>query len=228
MIQRFIDSDVHCLPDWAVVTDDPMRVKMLVAHHLDNAVLISENRGMLAYTGTVDGFPLGIYSVGFGETSTLLYLKEITGLGVTSVLYIGECVSHTAELSLNEIVIPESASRRGITYYADAELVKKCLSAAKQERISIRKMEILTEDEYWLNQKQKGEHYGVTDFASGAVFKYANTCNFTAASVLTVSENSLSGERIGDAQRQSRFHSAAKIAIILVSNMALKPEGGKL
>ena len=228
MLKRFIDSDVHNLPDWAIVTDDPMRVKMLVAHHLDNVSLISENRGMLAYTGTICGVPIGMYSVGFGETSTLLYLKEMIDLGVTSVLYLGECVSHITELHLNEIVIPQSACRGSITHYADAGLFEKCLSAAKQGEIPVRKMAIGTEDKYWLDHKKKGEHYRVTDFASGAVFEYATACGLTAASILTVSENSLSGQRIGDAQRQSRFHSAAKIAIVLMSNMALQPEGGKL
>ena len=221
MLQRFIDSDVRCLPDWAIVTDDPVRVKMLVAHHLDNAALISENRGMSAFTGTVDGFPVGIYSVGYGEASTLLYLKEMTDLGVTGALYIGECVSHTADIALNEIVIPQSANRGDVTYHADAGLVEKCLLAAKQEKISTTKIEISTNDKYWVSQKREREQYRITDFASAAVFEYADICNITAASVLTVSENSLSGERIGDAQRQSRFYNAAKIVFTLASNTNL-------
>ena len=210
---RFLDGDISRLPEKAIITDDPMRVKMLVAHHLDNAVQITENRGMSAYTGMVVDSPVGIYSVGFGVSCTLLYLKEMVELGVRYVLYMGECVSHVSDISVNEIIIPQSAVLGGIKYYADPELVDRCLSAARQAGITTCTASVSTNEQYWLHEAIEKDNDEATDFASGAVFKYANTHRCTAASVLTVTENSQSGERMGDAQRQSRFYNAAKIII---------------
>ena len=213
MLLRFLDTDVQCLPDVAIVTDDPLRVKMMVAHHVDCAIQVSENRGMSAYTGTVEGLPVGVYAVGFGISPIRLYLKEMIGLGVRHILYMGECVSHRADIAVNSIVIPCSASAEGARYDANTELAALCLSAAKQENIPVWETAITTEDQYWLAEKRDDSHDDVTDFASGVVFAYARGSGCAAASILTVTENSLSGERMGEAQRQSRFYHASKINI---------------
>ena len=216
---RFLDGDVVRLPEKAIITDDPMRVKMLVAHHLDNAVQITENRGMSAYTGMVGDSPVGIYSVGFGISCTLLYLKEMVELGVRYILNMGECVSHVTGITVDEIIIPRFAVLGGINYYADTELFNKCLLTAKQEKIAVCTTAVYTNDKHWLDEKYETDNNAATDFASGAVFEYANTHQCAAASVLTVTEHSLSGERMGDAQRQSRFYNAAKIAIGNIAQM---------
>ena len=49
------------------------------------------------------------------------------------------------------------------------------------------------------------------DYASGAIAQYAGDHGFAALSVLTVSQNLITGERIGEHERQSRFNAAARI-----------------
>ena len=43
--------ETDSFPMRAIITDDPLRIKMLAAHHLDNAVIKHEQGDELVYTG---------------------------------------------------------------------------------------------------------------------------------------------------------------------------------
>lgn len=209
----FLDDAPAPYPARAIITDDPMRVKMLVAHHLDHARLVSEQRGMLSYIGEYNGTPVGVFSVGYGEASTLAFLREIVQNGAESFIYIGECVSFTTALGLHNIVLACSANGARGDFPADGALSRKAAKAAARLGITVSSLPVFTDDAYWIEEEVPAPFdINVVDFATNTFYRYARQHNIPALSILTVSALAPTGERIGEAERQSRFYGAALLA----------------
>lgn len=195
------------LPESVILTDDPMRARMLAAHWLENATQIYELRGMAGYTGSYKGAEIALLSSGYGESAALLYLHEAVRLGARRVVYTGECISHHTDVRLRDIVIPEGG---------DAVLLRRALAASKEYGIPVKALPVATDDRFFLREVPASAE--VTDFAAGAVAEYAAGHGIAALSVLTVSRNTKSGEAVEEHERQSRFHDAARLVFETLAN----------
>lgn len=209
---RFLDSESENLPANVILTDDPFRAKMLVAHHLDNAKQINDQRGMVGYSGHYREVQVSVFSVGFGEASILSYLQEIIQNGARKIFYIGECVSLRISLNAREVVVPISSCGSRGAFTADEILLRQVSSAANRMNIPVRFLSVLTDDLFWMRSKENKEvKEEVIDFAANTIDWFAKEKGVSAVSILTVSENLPLNEKIGDAERQSRFHNAAQL-----------------
>ena len=189
------------LPYYAIITDDPMRTRMLSAHWLENTKVLYELRGMIGYTGMYKGAAIALLSAGYGETSALLYLHDACLLGARRVIYTGECVSQTPEVHLRDVIIAKGG---------DEKLTGCALRASKQFSIPTSVREAYTNDRMFLGDPSfSGD---IVDYASYAVAGYASKLEVAAISVLTVSQNTATGERVEEHERQSRFNTAAQLA----------------
>ena len=197
----FIDADA--LPENAILTDDPMRSRMLAAHYLDNAVPLHGKRGMVAFSGSYKGAKIAVLSCGFGTAAAESYLCEMARLGAKTVVYTGECVSLTGAYPLRQVIIAEG-SDKGMIQRAQH-------SADSFELPPFTLCGVVTHDLYYINGFDGEAPNGILDFASDAVFCCARTLGLTALSLLTVSENAATGERVEDHERQSRFHNASRL-----------------
>ena len=56
---------------------DPLRAKRIAELLFDEPRLINDVRGMLGYTGEVDGKPLSVMGSGMGQPSAALYASEL-------------------------------------------------------------------------------------------------------------------------------------------------------
>ncbi|MFP3154782.1 hypothetical protein LQZ18_10245 [Lachnospiraceae bacterium ZAX-1] len=217
-MRRFLDEMASGCPVRAILTDDPMRAKMLVAHHLDNAQLVSEQRGMLGYFGTYEKIPLSVFSVGYGEASTLAYLKELAQNGVEQIAYIGECISGGQGPQLRDVVLAVSAKSTLKSYQSDGKLLRKARLSASRLKIPVYCLPVSTRDTFWTEgqeveqAKRNVAENEIIDFSSHALYRYALEQGLAAISILTVAEDLAKNQRIEDAERQSRFHNAARIA----------------
>lgn len=206
---RFLDSEN--IPNSIILTDDPMRVKMLVAHYLESAVLSGERRCLFSYTGKYRGVDIAVISSGFGETAAETVLHEAARLGARDVIYMGECISLSAAYELRQVVIAAGG---------DEDLLKSARAASLQSSIPVHIQDVVTFDRYYLEGFKGETPDGILDFATGGVYRYAEENGLAALSLLTVSENALTGERIDESERQSRFHSAAVLAFETLATRA--------
>ena len=227
---------VNSLPIRVILTDDPMRVKMLAAHWLDGAKLVYELRGNSGYVGKYGGNDVALVSTGFGESAALIYLHEAKMLGVRRVIYLGECITFDESAMLRDVIIASGM---------DAEL--ECCAQAVSRSLGIRAKvrSVFTDDRFPLNHTDGiktgagkasaddrflfGQEYpegGFLDFATAAIASYAAENQLAALSVLTVSQCYASGERIEEHERQSRFHDAARIAFETFAQDSRNDAGG--
>lgn len=71
---------------------DPNRATRIAARFdggLENARLVSERRGLLGYTDTVDGVPVSVQTTMMGTPTTSIVVEELLMLGVTTFIRVG-------------------------------------------------------------------------------------------------------------------------------------------
>ena len=210
-LSRFLEIDNGMLPAKAIITDDPMRVKMLAAHYLENAVIVSEKRGMIAYSGNIDGTPLCLLSSGYGESALLNWLYDAYGYGVREVIYIGECISRLSELKLRSIVVPHKAIGKSSNEQPSSILLEKAKNTAARINLRAYTAETYTDDRYWTKEDSVFKGKNIIDCTACGLFRFAREKGINALVILTVSEHAVTGERVDEAERQSRFFDASRL-----------------
>ena len=69
---------------------DPKRAQRIAALLMDDARLVTDVRGMLGFTGTVDGTPLSVMGSGMGQPSFTIYATELfSQFGVERIIRVG-------------------------------------------------------------------------------------------------------------------------------------------
>lgn len=71
---------------------DPNRATRIAARFdggLEKSRLVSERRGLLGYTGTVDGVPVSVQTTMMGTPTTSIVVEELLMLGVTTFIRVG-------------------------------------------------------------------------------------------------------------------------------------------
>jgi len=186
----------EALPGLVIMTDDPMRARMLSAHHLEYSTLIYESGDILVYSGSYNGVPIALVSTGFGSGAVLSYLRELKAHGVKEIIYIGACVSTSARHGLRSVILSDGGGK---------SLLGRAYVAAKHCEISISTQAVMPKD-----GTQSGKT-GIIDGVTGALYEQAKADGIEVLSVLTVSENTATGEILDDHERRSRFYAASRL-----------------
>jgi purine-nucleoside phosphorylase len=71
---------------------------------------VNANRGLLGYTGTVEGRPLSVQSTGMGPPSIAIVTEELLRLGARQLVRVGTTGALRAELGLGDLVIATASS----------------------------------------------------------------------------------------------------------------------
>ncbi len=81
---------------------------------LEATRLVTSHRGLLGYTGTVDGVPVSIQTTMMGTPTTSIVIEELLMLGVTTLIRVGTTGGFTGT-SIGDVVVPlAAASASGI------------------------------------------------------------------------------------------------------------------
>jgi DeoD family purine-nucleoside phosphorylase len=89
---------------------DPRRAKYIAENFFEDARLVTEERGMLGYTGTYKGEPVSVQTTGMGCPSASIVTEELVQLGAKNLLRVGTCGGYSGELRLGDLVVATSAT----------------------------------------------------------------------------------------------------------------------
>jgi DeoD family purine-nucleoside phosphorylase len=89
---------------------DPLRAKYIAETFFEDAKLVTEERGMLGYTGTYRGKPVSVQATGMGCPSASIVTEELIQLGVKNLLRVGTCGGYSRELRLGDLIVATSAA----------------------------------------------------------------------------------------------------------------------
>jgi DeoD family purine-nucleoside phosphorylase len=89
---------------------DPWRAKYIAETFFEDAKLVTEERGMLGYTGTYRSKPVSVQATGMGCPSASIVTEELIQLGVKNLLRVGTCGGYSRELRLGDLIVATSAA----------------------------------------------------------------------------------------------------------------------
>ena len=195
------------LPGRVIITDDPLRAKMLAAHHLEFSSVVFELGDVLAYTGSYNGTELAVVSSGFGSSGVLSCCEELAGLGVTEIVYLGACSSADTRHGLR-LVILAAGGCQNLLERANAAVMRFDLNAVVR---TVQAPGALTPGALTPGAPTSEEGC-IIDDVTGALYEMAGNSGFGALSILTVSESVAGGEKLEEHEIRSRFYAASRLA----------------
>lgn len=214
---------------------DPLRAKFIADTFLQNAVLVNEVRGMLAYTGTYNGKPVTVMGSGMGMPSIGIYSYELfKEYDVDRIIRIGSAGSYSSDAKIYDVVLATSAVSESTYakvqsgYYKDESYPSKALNdslraAAKRLGINMIEGAIHSSDVFYRQPSDEKPTYWeklrdergclAVEMESFALFANASVLGKEAACLLTISDSFISPEITTAEERQTCFTNMMKIAL---------------
>ncbi len=157
---------LHAEPgDYAPVVllpGDPNRATRIATRFdggLEASRLVTSHRGLLGYTGTVDGVPVSVQTTMMGTPTTTIVMEELLMLGVTTFIRVGTCGGF-GRLGIGDVVVAlgsASASGIGATLgggeptapTADFEVVLALVEASRAAGLTTHVGPVVTSDVFY-------------------------------------------------------------------------------
>ena len=98
---------------FVLLPGDPGRATSIAARFdggLEAARVVNEHRGLLGYTGTVNGRPVSVQTTGMGGPSIGVVAEELIRLGGKQLVRVGTTGALTADIDLGDLIIATSAT----------------------------------------------------------------------------------------------------------------------
>ena len=214
-----------------IMPGDPLRAERIASTRMEGARLVSNVRGIGAWTGTVDGVPMTAMASGMGVPSLSIYAAELfTRYGVERICRVGTCGGISGKVAVRDVIIASSAHTNSGVATIDVPGVTLSLAASfdmlrgavDQARASGKRVHVgpvYTSDFFYSSRKDivpaldKLGTLGVEMEAAG-LFACALANGKEAAAVLTVSDHLFdgSGDLTAD-ERESLFQDALEAGI---------------
>ena len=215
---------------------DPLRAKFIADTFLEDAVLVNDVRGMLAYTGTYKGKPVTVMGGGMGMPSIGIYSYELYSFyDVDTIIRVGSAGCYSEDVHIFDVVLAtgavsqstyakvQSGYDKDITYPTQS-VNDKLLAAADQLGIPVIQGNIHSSDVFYAQASDEKPTYWerlrdergciAVEMESFALFANAALLGKNAACLLTISDSfTHPAENTSPEQRQNSFTNMMKIAL---------------
>ena len=217
-----------------IMPGDPNRAKLIAEKYLQNAKLVSDVRGILAFTGTYKGKEITVMASGMGMPSMGIYCYELYKYyNVENIIRIGSCGANTPDLDLFDIILTTEVYTEGNFAYTFAskndhfvkpseELNSKIINTAKEKNISLSIGHTLcTEifDEYILDLQTYKERIPKnfnplgTEMEAFALLYTAKALNKNAACLMTVVDSIFKESHATSEERENGLNKMIELAL---------------
>lgn len=218
------------IADTILLPGDPLRAKYVAENYLDAPVCYNNVRGMLGFTGTYQGKRVSVQGTGMGMPSHAIYVHElINTFGVKHLMRIGSCGSFQEKIKIRDIIIALSSSTdsamnsvrfNGTDFAPTASyrMVAKAHEIAEREGTHLWTGNILSSDTFYGENPDGWKlwaKYGVlaVEMETSALYTIAARFGVEAMTILTVSDNLVTGEATTSEEREKTFTEMMKIAL---------------
>lgn len=225
-----ISAKVGEIAKTVIMPGDPLRAKYIAENFLDNYKLVSDVRGILAYTGTYKGKEVTIMASGMGCPSMGIYSYELFNFyNVENIIRIGSCGSYIKDLNLFDLVlVSECYSDSNYAKYQNGctlnilnsskELNDIIINKAHELEFNIRTGRVYCSDVFYsdvVNNKEIVDKYNclAVEMESFALFHNANVLGKKATCILTVSDNLVTGLKASSTERETGFKNMINLVL---------------
>lgn len=208
---------------------DPLRAKFIAENFLEDAVLYTDIRNMYGFTGRYKGVPVSVQGTGMGMPSMGIYSWELmTEYGVQNLIRIGTAGAFTDELELGDVFLALAASTDSNYQHAfdipgqyspsaSWELIKKVYSASNETGIDFKAGNVVTCDvfyefgDWWKKWAKMGVK--AVEMETAALYMNAAYNKVNALSIISISDNFVTGAKSSVEERQNSFTNMMKLAL---------------
>jgi len=215
-----------------------------IADHFDEARLVSDSRGYLVYTGTVDGIPMTVSSTGMGGPQTAICIEELGHMGADTFIRVGSCGTYQEYVSCGDVVISTGIFRAGGTAnnylpvefpaVPTFEVTTALVTAAKQLGLEPHVGLGLAGDAFYAPRDQAMSEIlkqaGVisVEMESDTIFVIASLRGWRAGALFTCDGTATETKpEWGDAAFEQGQEDAIRIAVEAMKNIALADRAGE-
>lgn len=208
---------------------DPLRAQYIAENFLEEPVRYTDIRNMYGFTGRYKGVPVSVQGSGMGMPSMGIYSWElITEYGVQNLIRIGTAGAFTDELELGDIFLALAASTDSNYQHAfevpgqyspsaSWELIKKVYAASNETGIEFKAGNVVTCDvfyefgDWWKKWTKMGVK--AVEMETAALYMNAAYNNVNALSIISISDNFVTGAKSTVEERQNSFTNMMKLAL---------------
>lgn len=211
---------------------DPKRAERMARQLMPDATLVTDIRGMLGFTGTVNGQPLTVMGSGMGMPSAVLYATELFQFyGVQRIIRVGTCGGIASQVKVGDVVVATGAHAKssinaarlpGVRFapLASFNLVAAAVKAATTTD-GLHVGAVISSDHFYFTGPGEASaellaQYGVlgVEMEAAGIFGAAAEFGREALAILTVSDHLLDdSEDMTADERETRFQRALSLAV---------------
>ena len=211
-----------------IMPGDPKRARFIAENFLKEAKLISEVRGIPAYTGLYKGKKVSVMASGMGNASMGIYSYELFNFyNVKNIIRVGTCGVYDDNFKIGDIAVAINTVSRsnyknmfnGETYTlpASKKLQKLAEKTAKATNSTAKFSNIYCSDTFYGDEFQeetikKYSCFGV-EMETAALYKNAIDSKKNAIAVLTVSDNILNHQQMSPTEREQSVGKMIEFAL---------------
>lgn len=211
---------------------DPLRARWIAETFLDDAVLVTEVRGMYGYTGTWQGHPVSVQGSGMGQPSMAIYATELfADYDVATIVRVGSCGALAPAVAVRDLVIASGASTdssmntirfEGLDFapVADFDLLRAAVDTARAGGgdHAVHVGPVLSSDSFYPARPElvtRMAEHGVlaVEMEVSALYTIAARHGRRALAVCTVSDHLLTGEQTTAQEREQTFGEMVRVAL---------------
>ena len=224
-----IGAEPGQIAETVLLPGDPLRAKFIAENFLQSPVQYSQIRNMYGYTGIYKGVPVSVQGTGMGMPSMGIYSWElITQYHVQNLIRIGTAGCFQENIHLQDMVVALAASTDSNYQHAfdvpgqyapsaSWELLCKANHAAEKTGISFIGGNVVTCDVFyefgdWWKKWAKMDVLAV-EMETAALYMNAAYNHVNALSMVTISDNFVTGEKSTVEERQLAFTDMMKLAL---------------
>jgi purine-nucleoside phosphorylase len=222
------------IAETVLLPGDPLRAKFIADNLLTDTKCYNNVRGMLGYTGYYQGKRVSVQGTGMGVPSISIYVTELISMyDCKNLIRIGTCGAIQPSLGLGEVILAMTASTdsnmnriifNNMEYapHADFNLLRKAWEKANAMKLNVTVGSVLTTDAFFVDDLNAAyeiwRKYGVlaVEMETTALYSIAAKYGAHALSLLTVSDQLVSGERSTVEERLTAFTNMMEIALGIV------------
>lgn len=209
---------------------DPRRAQRIAEELFDDARLVTEVRGILGFTGTLQGKPVSVLASGMGGPSIAIYATELARFyGVTRIVRVGTAGGLQPGMPLGTVVAAsvahtDSAMTAGwvpgvaLSAAPAFSLLRAAVEAAERDAVALRVGAVFSSDTFYADDPtvtRKLAALGTLAVEMEAATLYAVGAKegIETLALVTVTDDLTTGEHLPSLERETGFGAAARLAL---------------
>jgi purine-nucleoside phosphorylase len=218
------------IAETVLLPGDPLRAKFVADTYLENAVCYNNVRGMLGFTGTYRGRKVSVQGTGMGIPSISIYVSElIAQYNPKNLIRVGSCGSIQQGMNLKDVILASGACTdsqvnkmrfKGMDFAPTAtfSLLNKAYNVATEKKYAVKVGNVLSADRFYHDDPDYWKlwaKYNVLaiEMETAELYTLGALNNVNVLSILTVSDNIITGDQSTSEERQTSFGQMIELAL---------------